>query len=135
MTKDKKNKAKQIFKTNTDEVGKKRLNLRILLILPRFMPMLSALSHRYLSKPSARRFTETKETCELSMAWVGAMVGDMSRHMAKKMERTNLELDASVTTVPSRLVQKIFQRLQNLLEEVSLNKPGLKHRGLYRDGV
>ena len=38
-----------------------------------------------------------------------------------------LELDSTVTAVPSGFFQEILQRLQNLLEEVSLDETGLKH--------
>ena len=44
-------------------------NLRILDMLVRFMPILRLLSHRNLSKPSARKLTDTRETWELSIAY------------------------------------------------------------------
>ena len=44
-------------------------NLRILDMLVRFMPILRLLSHRNLSKPSALRLTDTRETWELSIAY------------------------------------------------------------------
>ena len=41
-----------------------------------------------------------------------------------------LELDAGVGAVPRGLVQQVLQGLQNLLEEVSLNKTSLEHFGM-----
>jgi hypothetical protein len=38
-----------------------------------------------------------------------------------------LELDAGVRAIPCGLVQQVLQWLQNLLEEVALNKPCFKH--------
>lgn len=43
-------------------------HLRILAMLARFMPMDKFRSQRNLSKPSERRVSDTKDTCELSMA-------------------------------------------------------------------
>ena len=38
-----------------------------------------------------------------------------------------LELNATISAIPGRLVEEILQRLQHLLQEVSLDEPGLKH--------
>ena len=40
-----------------------------------------------------------------------------------------LELDARVGAVPRGLVQQVLEGLQDLLEEVSLNKTSLEHFG------
>ena len=83
--------------------------------------MLKFLSQRNLSKPSALRVTDTKDTCELSMAC------EIKSVQNGQFQQCYLELNASVSAVPGGLVQEILQRLQDLLQKVSLDKPGLKH--------
>ena len=91
-------------------------------MLTRFMPMLRFLSQRNLSKPSALRVTDTRDTWELSMACSEIKI----KHFLKKT-KSYLKLNASVSAVPGGLIQEILQRLQHLLQKVSLYKPGLKH--------
>ena len=83
--------------------------------------MLKFLSQRNLSKPSALRVTDTKDTWELSMACEIKSIQNGQFHQCY------LELNASVGAVPGGLVQEVLQRLQDLFQKVSLDKPGLKH--------
>merc|ERR1719328_578512 len=62
---------------------------------------------------------------------VEAVSPQVDRHQRHVGVVHGLQLDAGVATVPGGLVQEILQRLQHLLKEISLDKPGLKHFDSY----